>query len=303
MVDLRRLRTFREVIRQGSFSGAARELDYTQSSVSEQVSTLERDLAVTLVERTSRPVCPTPAGEVLLARAEELLAQAAATERELAMLARGDTGTLGLCGFYTAWATFMPAAVARFSRAHGQVKLDLHQHEPEAALRRVRSRELDLAVVYAFGARDGEGALAWTHLLDDPYVAALPSTDTLAAREELTLADLADRRWVCPPPDHDYARVLRGLSAEHGFEPHVAFETGDIAMAQPLVAAGLAVAVVPALSVRPLQRGVVVRPLPATPLARSVWAVHQPDRVAPAAHAMVEALVEAARKADLAPLG
>lgn len=73
-------------------------------------------------------------------------------ERELTMMARGDAGKLGLCGFYTAWATFMPAAVAGFSRAHGQVKLDLHQHEPEPALRRVRARELDLAVVYGFGA-------------------------------------------------------------------------------------------------------------------------------------------------------
>lgn len=303
MVDLRRLRTFTEVIQQGSFSGAARALDYTQSSVSEQISTLERDLGVTLVERASRPVCPTPAGVVLLARAQELLAQAAATERELTMLARGDAGRLGLCGFYTAWATFMPAAVAVFSRTHGQVKLDLHQHEPDPALRRVRARELDLAVVYGFGAPDGEEAQTWTHLLDDPYVAALPLGDPLASRDQVTLAELAGRRWVCPPPDHDYARVLRRLSAEHGFEPDVAFETGDIAMAQPLVAAGLAVAVVPALSLRPLHQGVAVCPLPSTPLARSVWAVHQTDRLAPAAPAMVEALVEAARTADIVPLG
>jgi DNA-binding transcriptional LysR family regulator len=304
MMDLRRLRTFQEVVDQGSFSAAARALDYTQSSVSEQVATLERDLGVTLVERASRPIRPTPAGDVLLARAVTLLGQASSIERELGMLARGDAGKLDLCGFYTAWATFMPAAVAAFSRAHPQVKLDLRQHEPDPALRGVRAREIDLAVVYGFDVPPGGGDLDWRHLLDDPYVAALPAGDPLAARDEVALAELADHRWVCPPPDHDYARVLRGLSAKHGgFEPDVAFETGDIAMVQPLVAAGLAVSVVPALALRPLQEGVVLRPLRSTPLARSVWAVHPVDRPAPAVGAMVEALAAAVRESITAALG
>jgi DNA-binding transcriptional LysR family regulator len=304
MLDLRRLRTFREVVDQGSFSAAARALDYTQSSVSEQVATLERDLGVTLVERTSRPVRPTPAGDVLLARAVTLLGQASSIEGELGMLARGDAGKLDLCGFYTAWATFMPAAVAAFSRAHPQVKLDLRQHEPDPALRGVRAREIDLAVVYGFDGPPGGGDLTWRHLFDDPYVAALPAGDPLAARDDVTLAELADHRWVCPPPDHEHARVLRGLSAQHGdFEPDVAFETGDIAMVQPLVASGLAVSVVPALALHPLHAGVVLRPLRSLPLARSVWAVHPADRPAPAARGMVEALAVAAHEPGGVSLG
>ncbi len=113
----------------------------------------------------------------------------------------------------------------------------------------------------------------------------------------MNLADLARERWVSPPVDTPYTRLLFRLCREHGgFEPEVAYETADIAMAQPLVAAGLAVALLPALGLVPRHAGVVVRPLPSTPPARSVWAVRPATKRAPTAAAMVEALEEAAAR-------
>lgn len=301
MLDLRRLRTFREVIDRSSFSAAAHALDYTQSSVSQQITTLERDLGVTLIDRTSRPVKPTAAGAAVLAHADGLLAQAAAVERELAALTKGETGTLRMGGFFTAWATFLPAAVAAFSRAHPGVALELHQLEPVPALRGMRAGELDIAVVYGFEPPDSE-VVQRTHLLDDPYAVALPRRHRLAGRKRVALTDLAGERWVSPPADHDYTQVLRRLCREYGdFEPDVAYETGDIAMAQPIVAAGLAVALLPALGLVPTHAGVTVKRLPSTPPARSVWSVRPRGRRAPVAAAMDDALAHAARRPGLTP--
>jgi DNA-binding transcriptional LysR family regulator len=301
MLDLRRLRTFREVIGRSSFSAAAQALDYTQSSVSQQITTLERDLGVTLVDRTSRPVKPTAAGAAVLAHADGLLAQADAVERELAALTKGESGTLRMGGFFTAWATFLPAAVAAFSRAHPGVALELHQLEPAPALRGVRAGELDLAVVYGFEPPDDE-TIERTHLLDDPYAVALPSRHRLAGRKRVALTDLAAERWVSPPADHEYTQILRRLCRTYGdFEPDVAYESGDIAMAQPIVAAGLAVALLPALGLVPTHAGVIVKRLPSTPPARSVWTVRPRGRRAPVAAAMHDALADAARRPGLTP--
>src|SRR6266480_7083861 len=121
MIDLRRLQMFHAVATRKSFSAAALELSYTQSSVSEGVAALERELGVTLLDRSSRPVRITPAGEMVLVHAEALLGQAAAIEDELVALASGDAGRLRLAGFYTAWSTFLPGAVAGFARAHPRV--------------------------------------------------------------------------------------------------------------------------------------------------------------------------------------
>ncbi|HEY4095740.1 MAG TPA: LysR family transcriptional regulator, partial [Baekduia sp.] len=73
MLDLKLLTTFREVALRRSFSDAATALGYTQPAVSQHVSRLEAALGVRLLGRGARAVCPTPAGELLLARASTLL--------------------------------------------------------------------------------------------------------------------------------------------------------------------------------------------------------------------------------------
>src|SRR5918911_5046049 len=157
MLDVRRLRVFHTVATRRSFSGAALALSYTQSTVSEAIAALERELGVTLLDRSSRPVGVTPAGEVVLRHAETLLGQAGAIEEELAALRQGDAGRVRLAGFYTAWSTFLPRAIAEFTRARPRVELELEQPDPPAALRRLRAGELDLAVIYRFEAGDPAG--------------------------------------------------------------------------------------------------------------------------------------------------
>lgn len=299
MIDLLRLRVFREVAVRRSFSGAALELNYTQSSVSQHVASLERELGATLLERTARPVAVTAAGEIVLRHAEELLGRASAIELELRSLTGGDVGELRLGGFFTAWTTFMPEAAAAYARAYPRVQLQLRQLEPEPALRALRAGELDLAVTFAFGAESADGPeILRTHLFDDPYALALAAEHPLARKRNLSLADLAGERWVIPPADAPYARVIRALCRDvGGFEPDVAFETVDIAIAQPLVASGLAVALLPALALRPVREGVVVVRLPGVEPARRVDLLRLAGRRVPTAEPMVEALVAAARAA------
>ena len=300
MLDLRRLSTFREVAARRSFSAAADALDYTQSSVSQQVTTLERELGVTLLDRAQRPVSTTPAGEIVLRSADELVARAEAIEEELRALSSGDAGTLRLGGFSTAWTTFLPPAVAALARAHPHVQLELDQLEPEPALEALRRGELDLAVVYLFAdeAEPFDDRVEALHLLDDKYALVLPAHHRLARRRTLRLADLRDEHWVSPPLAAPYAQTLRDVCREHGgFTPRI-HETKDISMAQPLIATGLAVGLLPALSLVQPHPQVVVRGLPESPLARSVWAIHLPERRVPVAGAMITALRTAASDLD-----
>jgi DNA-binding transcriptional LysR family regulator len=297
MLDLRRLHTFREVMARRSFSAAAEALDYTQSSVSQQVAALEREVGVTLVDRTCRPISATPAGELVLARADALLGQAQLVADELAELREGAAGTLRMGGFFTAWATFLPGAVAAFARARPAVQLELRQTEPDPAARAVRAAELDLAVVYRYPDEPEDADLDVTPLLDDRYAVALPSRHPLARGDTVKLADLADEAWVLPPAGHAYTQLVRRLCADAaGFEPRVTLETGDIAMVQPLVAAGLAVSLLPALGLAPRHRDIVVRPLAGAPLARQVQVLRLARHRSPVAVAMTDQLRTAASR-------
>ena len=96
---------------------------------------------------------------------------------------------------------------------------------------------------------------------------------------------------VSPPAAVPYSRLLREIcEREGGFTPNVTHETRDISMTQPLIAAGLAVGLLPRLRLAQRHPGVELRSLPETPVVRSVWIVRLAQRRTPAAGPMIAAL-------------
>jgi DNA-binding transcriptional LysR family regulator len=293
MLDVTRLRVFREVAARRSFSAAADALDYTQSAVSQQVSKLERDAGVVLIERGSRPVGLTEAGAALFARTDVIFGELAVAEAELRALAGLEAGTLRLGGFATACATLLPRAVRSFSARHPGVVVGLSEMEPERARRLLRAAEIDLAVTYRFGdADEGDDGLASVELARDPFLLALPEGHRLARRRSLRLADLRDERWIGAAAGGYRDFVVRQCRAA-GFEPEIAFEPGDLWTGRGIVAAGLAVGLMPRLSFSIPYPGVAARPVTGASPARAILAVHVPGRRVAAVAPMLECLAEA----------
>jgi DNA-binding transcriptional LysR family regulator len=302
MYDLRRLRAFHAVARSGSFSAAARELGYTQSVVSHHVAALEREFGLTLVNRGTRPVSVTDAGSRLLRHSEAGLGHIAAGEEELRAVAGLESGTLRIGAFLTAANSFVPDALARFEAAHPDVEVRLeHLEEPEE-LRRLRSGDIDLAVVFRVrehledGRRRPDQGFDETPLADDPYRVVLPPTHPLARRRELRLADLAAERFTAPPGGgfFPYRTLLDRLCADAGFEPNVVHEVNDVTIVRAFVAAGLGVAVLPELALPPPHHDVAVRPVRDIQPFRSVHATWLRGRRVPSVAHMVRYLADAA---------
>src|SRR5680860_105807 len=130
MLDVRRLRVLREVAREGSFSGAAERLSFTQSAVSQQVASLEREAGASLVERGARGVRLTEAGRALVAHADAIVARLDDAEQELAAIAGLRGGRLRLVSFQSAGAALVPDAIAAFSGRYPDVDLSLAEAEP-----------------------------------------------------------------------------------------------------------------------------------------------------------------------------
>src|SRR3954462_8016470 len=108
MLDVRRMRVLREVARRGSFSAAAEALSFTQSAISQQIAALEREAGAVLVQRSTRGVRLTEAGEALVRHADVILARLADAEAELAAIAGLRGGRLRMAAFESAGATLMP---------------------------------------------------------------------------------------------------------------------------------------------------------------------------------------------------
>jgi DNA-binding transcriptional LysR family regulator len=299
MLDLRRLAVFREVAERGSFSAAADALDYTQSAVSHQVGRLERELGMSLFERGRRPVRVTPAGERLRAHVDALLGAAATAENEMRAMAGLETGLLRVGAFLSACATFMPSAIAKIAADHPGVEVRLHQDEPSASIPRLIAGELDLAVVFQERdeGTDPDPRLDAVELRDDAYRVVLHPRHRLARRRALSLADLEGERFVAPRAEGGgvrYRSMLERLCAAEGYAPDFAHTVDDVTVARGFVASGLAVAVMPDMTIGHPRSDVVVKPIRGFEPFRTVEATWVRGRRAAGIEPMVAALQAAA---------
>jgi DNA-binding transcriptional LysR family regulator len=303
VLNVSRLRVFREVAEHGSFSAAADALSYTQSAVSQQIAALEAEVGMPLLERRPRGVRLTQAGRALAGHTEGIMARLQAAEAELGELRGLRGGQLRMASFPTAGATLMPLAIAEFRRRHPQVQLSLAEGEPEEIAPRLYAGELDLALLFEFpeaGDPLGEsltrGAnLTRVELLEDPLYLALPRAHALARREELRLEELHEQAWVQTSRESPCAKHVVRCCHAAGFEANVAFESDDYQTVQGLVASGVGVALIPELALSVVREDIVVRSLaPAPPVRQVLAALPSDGRLAPAGPAMLQVLRDAA---------
>jgi molybdate transport repressor ModE-like protein len=135
MLDLRRLRVLAEVARRGSFSAAADALYLSQSAVSQQVATLEKEVGLALLERTSNGPKLTDAGATLVGHADAAIARLEEAEQEVAAIAGLEGGELRIASFPTASAVLLTEALAEFKITNPGVRLSVTEAEPEQSER------------------------------------------------------------------------------------------------------------------------------------------------------------------------
>ncbi len=304
-VDLHRARTFVAIVRHGSVSAAADALGYTQSAVSQQLSTLERDIGLTLIDRGRRPLRPTPAGTELLPDVEQLLSRAAALDATVADVRGLRRGRVEVVAFGSALASLLPAVVAAFHAAHPGVEVGVSEAETQQALAALRGGSADVAVIHLMPGEQiaDDGDLVRAPLGADPLHAVLSANHRLSARENVRLEELAGEALVVPRRDGSaggFRQLVEGLLTEHGFELRVAYELDDLQAAQAFAAAGLGVALMHGLTLHSAPPTVAVRALAPAVGARRVEVVRVRARRVPAARALWDAL-EATHRDALAP--
>jgi DNA-binding transcriptional LysR family regulator len=304
MLDSRRLRVLVEVARHGSFSAAAEALGYTQPAVSRQIATLEAEVGTTLIRRVPKGAVLTDAGQLLVERAEAILARLHDVESELRALAGLEGGRLRMATFASAASSIVPLAIASFRERHPAVELNVMMADPIESMPRLRAGELDLVLshdralgepVLASGQVSGPAqapsGFEFVHLFDDPMYVAMPAGHPLADEPRLRLARFANEPWMlatthtCPD-----SRLFLRACHEAGFEPQIAFQNDDYPAILGFVAAGVGVALIPDMAARGVREDVVVRELDPAPPSRPIMAVVPVGYRAPAVSAMLTVL-------------
>jgi DNA-binding transcriptional LysR family regulator len=293
MLDVRRLRLLRELSLRGTIAAVAEALAFTPSAVSQQLSALEREAGVPLLERTGRRVTLTPAGRNLVRHTEAVLERLEQAAAELAATGRGLAGPLRIGTFPTATRAMAPAALDFLARRHPGLEPMVLEIDPAGVADALRAGDLDVALVheYDFVPSPAEPGLATEPLCTEAmYLAAAAPVPGEKAGSPV-IGRHADAPWITATPGTlCHMMTVRACQAA-GFTPRVRHQIDDFATVLALVAAGRGVALVPQLGAVDPPPGVTLTRLPVH--RRTVIAF----RAGAAPHPAVAAAIAALRAA------
>ncbi|GAB3301304.1 LysR substrate-binding domain-containing protein [Parasphingorhabdus pacifica] len=295
-MELRHLNAFVVVAEELNFRRAAARLHMSQPPLSQQIKRLEAEVGVRLLQRTTRQVALTAAGEAFLREARNTLQSAHAAPRVARQAAAGQIGALRL-GFSgpTSYEVLL-LLVRRFREQNPKVRFDIISPVFGGELvEKLDRQEVDAGLLRLPISANG---LRVRELMSHPLAAVLPTEHALAEREEIHLRELSGERFVCYPTDRGSVvnQVVLAACLQHGFSPDFAQEAPDTHTILSLVGAGAGVGLVP-LSAGHLEvPGVVVVAVtdpPQVPLGLA-WREDDPN---PALHALVDLLDQIAADA------
>jgi molybdate transport repressor ModE-like protein len=276
-LDADRVRVLVEVAHAGSIAAAAVRMGFTPSALSQQLTKLEREVGVPLLDRGRAGTRLTGPGRVLLEHGERVLGELRAAEQAVRAAAGAEPQRIAVGAFSTAARTLLPRALAALKEGRPGIRTSLVDVEPPEGYGLVAAHELDLLVTHRYPGvtLPAVRGLRRRLLLRDPLRLVLPHDHRLAASRQIALAELAGEDWVSGAPGVPNRVCLESLGSVH-----VAYETRDYEVTLALVAAGLGVSLVPA-SMLAGQRAVVVRDVHGSAPVREVYVVHPPRPSAP----------------------
>jgi DNA-binding transcriptional LysR family regulator len=287
MLGVWRLQLLREVSRRGSIKAAADAMSISPSAVSQQLSILEREAGVELLERSGRQVRLTAAALRLVHHADTITGAIAAAEADVATMQQVVTGTLRVSAFPTAARAVMPQVMTALSRLHPELRVTLRDLEADDSLTALLMDETDVAIVddYGDGSRVPSPDLEVCEFMRDPIYLATASygvgtyapAKTTAPARPARLEDFRDAFWIMDTDNSHLSQVTRRACRAAGFEPHIRSSCRDFGVIIALVEAGLGVGVLPGLALtdRPIRAE--IRPID-PPLVRRISSVIRPER-------------------------
>ncbi|MGP4103806.1 LysR substrate-binding domain-containing protein [Nonomuraea sp. KM90] len=274
--DLRHLEGFVAVAEELHFGRAAARLHLAQPALSQQVLRLEASLGVELLIRERRRTRLSDAGQAFLVEARRTLAQAEQARAVARRAGRGEVGRLRVGYVPTTSSAPFLAALVTFQRNHPDVQVELRELPLGSLAAPLRDRTVDVAFIARLGPLDDclEDGTVLSELSAEPFVAAVSARHPVAGRSAVGLAELAEEEFVLLSPEicREWDETVHGICASGGFTPRVSHYVREISTQLIIVAAGLAVALVPASAQALRGEGVAFIPLngPTPPITSAV---------------------------------
>jgi DNA-binding transcriptional LysR family regulator len=280
-LEIRHLLALVAVVDTGTFSGAAEQLGYTQSAVSQQVGTLERMVGTPLFERPGgrRPVRLTAAGELLLTHARAVLARIGSAAADLRALASGEQGELRVGTLPSVGTKILPRLLGTFRAEWPGIQIVLREARDSADLiHAIETGDIDVTFI-DIGPYE-TGPLEVRPLLHDPMVFLAPAGAPEAGQRAVSIAEIAHLPMI-GTRNPGCRQIIDDAFRQAPVSPTYVFRSDDTPTIQGLIGSGLAYAVLPLLTVDENDPNVAVIPIRPEPPPRRLGITWHRDRRPP----------------------
>jgi DNA-binding transcriptional LysR family regulator len=252
MLDVHRLRLLRELDRRGTLAAVAQALSYSPSAVSQQLSQLETETGVALLEPAGRGVRLTAQARILVGHAEAILQRLEEAEADLRASLTEARGTLRVASFQSVLLALVPAVLTQLAERHPGLRVEITHQDHGPAFAGLLGGDFDIVLGEEYpGLARPPVAGAHTQLLAlDELFLAIPAVGPHARAEAaapVPLADLAGVPWILDAADTVPGQWARNACREAGFEPDVRYCGSDLLLQIHLAETGHAAAVIPGL--------------------------------------------------------
>jgi len=244
-LSLPRIRSFITVAEERQFRRAAERLGLSQPALSAQLRELEEFLGVALLSRTTRSVHLTAEGEKFLQRARNIFADLEAAVLELRDHASLRRGRLAVASIPSAASRILPSVVAGFSRRFPGIDIQVIELASNDVERCIAAGNADLGIAPT---PDRNSELTFSFLLRDRFIGLVPKDSPIARQRRVRLEALFEYPLIATVPGTSIRATLERACRERGHSLRVTHSVTQHQTVVAMVAAGLGVALLPALS-------------------------------------------------------
>ncbi len=267
---------FVRTVEKGSFTKAAEELHYAQSSVSKMIADLESDWGLTLLERGKHGVTLTAAGEQILPLVRATLQEHQKLEESIDRMHGAETGFVRIGTFASVAIHWLPNLFTKFRKDYPGIEYEMLLGDYEEVERWIAEGRVDcgflrLPTVHAFD----------TLLLkQDAYMVVLPKGHPLAKTDTVAIEELNDQLFLLL--EHGGKTEVSELLEQSHVHPDIRFTTWEDFAILAMVEKGLGIGILPSLILQRIPYQVEIRPL-AVPFFRKIGiAMKDRSRLTPA---------------------
>ncbi|RII76811.1 LysR family transcriptional regulator [Pseudomonas monteilii] len=256
-MDISKLRALRELAVRKTMAAVAEAMHVSPSAVSQQISLLEQEAGIDLVERRGRGVDLTIAGKKLVERANRIFEELESARADMAELKKVVAGDLRIAAFPSVAAVLMPKTIQTLHATHPRLEVLFEEMEPEEGMNALRSWQTDIALIDDLNVPPGllDPSIEITPLIEDVFNVMMSPGHRLAGMETVTWKDLEHEQWVMDTASSTYTRMLTDACQKSGYTPNIIARCKGFEVTHALVSEGCAIAILPGLRARTDMQG------------------------------------------------